>query len=490
MALSTRLAGAIVLDAAEAAERPGSDSPASRTPQREWAESDSAAAHVWNPRGTGLASRRLPFPVLLAPPGDGAAALRSAAAHNARLGFDTPRLYHARLDHAMTAHGDAATCLQAATCLPLGGYSAFAALPAALPASATPPRLLLVTAALDAAAFFHERAVGADAALSGLVVMLAAADALGRLPPLPAPPARRVAFAALAGEPWGYLGTRMLAAQLAGGAHPAGVSAADADVLELGALGCDVAAGAPVQLYTHAAGAAGAPMAAALAAAASGSGSGLRVSPATATSDAQGLPPSGLRALRRRGGAWGGVVLSDYDASYGNANAGSRFDDERPTPAALAAAADVIASALHALAAGGAAHPPQPPAGGRAATLRRVEALMVRAVQLTDVHPSLSLHPALIRAPMCRAAQACLLPVRRSDVAEGGPPVFDPGLACPLAKDFGAPIPGSRAPNAAAALAAAAPSYYVGALQRVSFGQELAGKVRCKEAGFVCFMLR
>ena len=489
MALSSRLAGAIVLDAAEAAERPASDSPASRTPQREWAESDAAAAHAWNPRGTGLTSRRLPFPVLLAAPGDGAAALRSAAAHNARNGFGSLRLYHARLDHAMTARGDAATCLQAATCLPLGGYSAFAALPAAPPSSAPPPRLLLVTAALDAAAFFHERAVGADAALSGLVVMLAAADALSRLPPLPAPPARRLAFAALAGEPWGYLGTRMLAAQLAGGAHPAGVSAEDADVLELGALGCDAEPGAPVQLYTHAAGAAGAPMAAALAAAASGSGAGLRVSPATASASdtGQGLPPSGLRALRRRHAAWGGVVLSDYDASYGNANAGSRFDDQRPVPAALAAAADVIAAALHALAAGGAARSPQPPAGGRAATLRRVEALMVRACCVRKRCAS----PALIRAPMCRAAQACLLPVRRSDVAEGGPPVFDPGLACPLAKDVGAPIPGARAPNAAAALAAAAPSYYVGALQRVSFGQELAGKVRCKGHcyGCVCFLL-
>jgi hypothetical protein len=70
------------------------------------------------------------------------------------------------------------------------------------------------------------------------------------------------------------------------------------------------------------------------------------------------------------------------------------------------------------------------------------------------------------------------MPVRRSDVAAGGPPLFDPGLACPLAREVGAPIPGARAATAAAALAAAQPSYYVGALTRVSFGQELAGKVR------------
>jgi len=417
-ALASRLAGAIVLDAAEAAERPASDSPASRTPQREWAESSAAAAHVWNPRGTGLASLRLPFPVLLAAPGDGAAALRAAAAHNARAGFGSPRLYHARLDHAMTAHGDSAACLQAATCLPLGGYSAFAALPAAPPSSAPPPRLLLVTAALDAAAFFHERAVGVDAALSGLLVLLAAADALGRLPALPAPPARRVAFAALAGEPWGALGSRMLAAQLAGGARPAGVSAAEAaaaDVLELGALGCDVAPGAPVQLYTHAAGDAGAPLGAALAAAAAASGAGLRVAPASAP--AQGLPPSGLRALRRRHAAWGGVVLSDYDAAYGNANAGSRFDDELPTAAAIAAAADVVAAAVHALAAGGAARPPQPPAGGRAATLRRVEALMVRNQDKPRLRALRIRLTRFLRAADCRCAG---VPAARAAQRRGG----------------------------------------------------------------------
>jgi nicastrin len=378
--LASRLAGAIIIDATDASERPAAESPAVRTPQPEWAESSAAAAHAWNPAGTGLAARRLPFPVLLAAPGDGAAALRAAAAHNDRRGFTAPPLYHARLDHGMIATGDAAACLEASTCLPLGGYSAFATAPLPVPPpGAVPPRLLLVTAALDSAAFFHERAVGADASLSGLVVMLAAADAMTRLPPLPAAPARRVAFAALAGEPWGHIGTRMLLAQLAGGARPAGVGgdeAGGADLIELAALGCDVAPGAPVQLYAHAAGNAGAPMVAALVAAAGASGGAVRVAPAS--EEAPGLPPSGLRAARRRDAAIGGVVLSDYDASYGSGFVGSRFDDVPATPAALAAAADVIAAALHALAAGG-ARPPQPPAGGRAATLRRVEALMVRS---------------------------------------------------------------------------------------------------------------
>ena len=378
-ALASRLAGAVVLDAADASERPPGESPAVRTPQPEWAESSAAAAHAWNPAGSGLAAKRLPFPVLLAAPGDGAAALRAAAAHNERRAYDAPPLYHARLDHGMIATGNAAACLEASTCLPLGGYSAFAAAPLpAPPPGAAPPRLLLVTAALDSAALFHERAVGADASLSGLVVMLAAADAMNRLPPLPAAPARRVAFAALAGEPWGHIGTRMLLAQLAGGARPAGVGAAEAgvDLLELSSLGCDVASGAPVQLYAHAAGDAGAPMAAALVAAAGTSGGAVRV--AMAWAQAPGLPPSGLRAARRRDAAIGGVVLSDYDASYGSAFFGSRYDDGPPAAASLAAAADVIAAALHALAAG-AARPPQPPAGGRAATLRRVEALMVRS---------------------------------------------------------------------------------------------------------------
>ncbi len=57
---------------------------------------------------------------------------------------------------------------------------------------------------------------GAEAPLSGLVAMLAAADALGRAAHHPRnkaaakPYARRLVFTALAGEAWDFMGSRRL----------------------------------------------------------------------------------------------------------------------------------------------------------------------------------------------------------------------------------------------------------------------------------------
>ncbi len=57
-------------------------------------------------------------------------------------------------------------------------------------------------------------AQGADSPLSGLVAMLAAAEALGRAGHAPQY-RRRLAFCALAGEPWGLMGSKRLLWELA-----------------------------------------------------------------------------------------------------------------------------------------------------------------------------------------------------------------------------------------------------------------------------------
>ena len=55
---------------------------------------------------------------------------------------------------------------------------------------------------------------GADAPKSGLVAMLAAAEIVGNSS-LAASFKRRIVFAALAGEPWGYMGSKRLLWELA-----------------------------------------------------------------------------------------------------------------------------------------------------------------------------------------------------------------------------------------------------------------------------------
>jgi nicastrin len=122
--------------------------------------------------------------------------------------------------------GNSTSCLASNTCVPLGGYSSIAALPPlgiissdndnnnneedgpnSLPA-------LLVIAAVDTASFFHGEEQAADAPLSGLIAMLAAARVLGKHPSMQSNSSvnikRRIYFAAMVGEPWDLMGSKRL----------------------------------------------------------------------------------------------------------------------------------------------------------------------------------------------------------------------------------------------------------------------------------------
>jgi nicastrin len=93
---------------------------------------------------------------------------------------------------------DARSCLAEQSCLPLGGQSVWAPLGAL---NATRPPIFAV-APLDAAALIHEAAAGGDATVSGLVALLAAAEALGRTPSAATLPLG-IIFAAFEAEAWG-----------------------------------------------------------------------------------------------------------------------------------------------------------------------------------------------------------------------------------------------------------------------------------------------
>jgi hypothetical protein len=77
---------------------------------------------------------------------------------------------------------------------------------------------------MDASAFFHDRAFGAQSTVSGLVALLATADALAHAspPPTEKPLSKTVAFAAFQGERFGFSGSRRFTDDLDDvGAHAA-----------------------------------------------------------------------------------------------------------------------------------------------------------------------------------------------------------------------------------------------------------------------------
>jgi nicastrin len=230
-----------------------------------------------------------------------AAAVASGSTINTR----SRARHRATLSLGMTARSNSSACLASGACKPLGGFSVLAVLPPRPPvvvasstdeappatrrrrslsgadeekepakaeatttmadgggasspsATAAPPPLLLVVAQTDGYDLFHDLIRGSDAPLSGLIAMLAAAYALRESAkeaaaadasspsPWPALFTRRVAFLALAGEPWGYMGSRRFLYELDSGnatwaeaALGPGASLADVSaVIEVGQVG-------------------------------------------------------------------------------------------------------------------------------------------------------------------------------------------------------------------------------------------------------------
>ncbi|KAL3676260.1 hypothetical protein R1sor_026208 [Riccia sorocarpa] len=115
----------------------------------------------------------------------------------------------------------------------------WSALPALNASAPTENSIVLIMAALDSASFFRDATPGADSSLSGLIAMLAAADALSRVADVDQFQKQTV-FLAFTGEACGYLGNRRFLLELVGG-NPSlsGVH----QVLEVGSVGKAVDAG-------------------------------------------------------------------------------------------------------------------------------------------------------------------------------------------------------------------------------------------------------
>jgi nicastrin len=251
------------------------------SPQPKRGDEDLHSSRVWNPRGFGAAYMRFENTPIVLLDAAGADVARTFAAANGERG--TSRVAEMRFPMAAAAAAAATgknanpakRCLEQRTCQPIGGYSVVASVPASLEHTLTTKNsqssgeesdetvddgsrrltdnrgkkkkrdYLLVSARLDATALFHDAAFGANAAMSGLVAMLAIAktyadairDARASLASLEfststssdddenAPPrlssetferalredAAPVAFAAFGAESWGRAGSRRFA---------------------------------------------------------------------------------------------------------------------------------------------------------------------------------------------------------------------------------------------------------------------------------------
>ena len=339
-------------------------SPGERYPQAKLRPLDDPGNHTWNPFGTGAVAARFDdFPIAFLDSA-GTDLARTFAADNVRRRYVKPNRV-ASADLTMAADGmTSKQCLVERACLPVGGYSVLASVPPQLAGTgpgAGGESVVLVASRLDAASLFHDLAAGANAAMSGLIVMLAAAEAYnsallryqkGVADATPAMP-KPIVFAAFAAEDWGYAGSRRFAYEMAASATEAksdflpGLAGRVVDaVVEIGMIGLAKRrvsgdAAAPVYVHANAAGgdASDAIVAALIAGVTAGGGDGKSdpaaqiamtkakaAPPAPGSSDGRLTPPSSLHSFTRRRRDTPGVVVAEYDGAFVDPFHGSVFD--------------------------------------------------------------------------------------------------------------------------------------------------------------------
>lgn len=322
--------------------------------------------HSWNPNGTGNIWRKFDIPVIQLS-NEAASRASTGAVANAIQGWEGA-IHFAELQSKMLADDNSHACLTAGTCLPLGSHSVLAFWPPLQPHSDSEGHLpiTVVIAQMDSSSMFHETSVGAEAPLSGLLAMLAAAQTLAAGYKSSMPYRRRLAFVAVSGDTWGGMGSRRLLWELhTGAASVKGIHMSDIDqVIEIGQVGrakLSASSNRP-QLYIHQQ--------------QPGTGFGdpasmidvlkaqetsqdrplpkhLQAEVMIASSRNPGVPPSSLFTWLRVRPSIRGVMVADFDEVFENPFFESRFDNvtnvdiDRITAAAIA-----TANALSALVAG------------------------------------------------------------------------------------------------------------------------------------------
>ena len=206
----------------------------------------SATPYAWNPVGRSLLYTRFNFPIV-ALPNDQVSSVVQLAASNKAKGYNSFPQHAVHFFYYMgPSNLRSAQCLSDSSCLPLGGQSVWASLGAIVNDTAMDGRLLsdsrklstephqavpialharkqqakqsqmkphipterrlgevigrsdsefvMAVAQIDSDGLFHDIAYGADSAISGVVALLAAADALGKSDANTLPKKVRIAF--------------------------------------------------------------------------------------------------------------------------------------------------------------------------------------------------------------------------------------------------------------------------------------------------------
>ncbi|KAL8550141.1 hypothetical protein ACS0TY_008822 [Phlomoides rotata] len=326
-------------------------SPDVKFPQAEFAPYPSKNFE-WNPAGSGIMWKAYNFPVFLLSQ-TSTLILQQAASTNENSKKSCTKVvseFDVVMQTTKSGTHDSNSCLKEGTCLPLGGYSVWSALPPINISSPLKPKpIVLAMTSMDSASFFRDKSVGAESPISGLIALLAVVDALSHVDGLKELN-KQLVFVVLTGEAWGYLGSRRFF--LESDQHSdtiKGLNLAMIDmVMEIGSVGKSSIQGTKT-FFAHTAGATSS-LNETLSALHRAQES-LRtesVAVKTASTLNPGVPPSSLMTFLRKKPQISGLVLEDFDSAFSNKFYHSHLDDiSNINSSSIVAAASLVARTLY-----------------------------------------------------------------------------------------------------------------------------------------------
>lgn len=348
------VAGILVESGARNQTQLKGSSPDTKFPQAEFAPYQNNKFE-WNPAGSGIMWKPYDFPVFLLSESSTETLQEIAVKNEDKKETYATKVTEFDLVMQTTKAGthDSESCLNEGTCLPLGGYSVWSALPTTnVSASSKDKPIVLAVASMDSASFFRDKSLGADSPLSGLISLLAAVDALSRIEGSETL-AKQIVFVVFTGETWGYLGSRRFLFEL--DQHTDAVNGINntliETVIEVGSVGKGYDKGVKT-FYAHTTGVSSATNETLKALQQAQDSLGTEsIKYSAASKSNPGIPPSSFMSFSKQKPHIAGVVLEDFDTSFTNKFYHSHLDDlSNINSSAIVAAASLVARTLYILA--------------------------------------------------------------------------------------------------------------------------------------------
>ncbi|CEI91268.1 hypothetical protein RMCBS344292_05565 [Rhizopus microsporus] len=168
--------------------------------------------YQWNPQALNLIEQSFDIPIFAIKPTDDISnnvynQINQAVTYNAEKQYRQYPLKAVDFDLFMWAAVDAKTCLRRGWCQPVGGMSVYSTPSVNLDADDNKP-IIVVSSNLDSRALFHDLTIGASKDISGLVTVLAIAEALSRAPIALDTLPKHILYTLFTAEDWAFAGSQ------------------------------------------------------------------------------------------------------------------------------------------------------------------------------------------------------------------------------------------------------------------------------------------